>query len=103
METQWTIAQLERQANTGGVVVAHWRATGSETVANTTYTASSYGTVSFTPNAAAEGFIQFDDLTAETVIGWVQYSVNANNVVSSLESQIAEQKAPKTLTGMPWE
>jgi hypothetical protein len=30
--TTWTIAQLERNTSDGGVVVAHWRATATETV-----------------------------------------------------------------------
>jgi hypothetical protein len=29
--TVWTIAQLERNTADGGVVVAHWRATATET------------------------------------------------------------------------
>ena len=31
MTTTWTIAQLERTLDDGGVVVAHWRANASET------------------------------------------------------------------------
>ena len=36
----WTIANLERELSTGGVTVAHWRVTESETVGDVTYTAS---------------------------------------------------------------
>ena len=47
----WTIANLERNLADGGVTVAHWRVTESETVGTgddaVTYTASSYGTVGF--------------------------------------------------------
>ena len=45
----WTIANLERNLSDGGVTVAHWRVTESETVGDVTYTASSYGTCGFTP------------------------------------------------------
>ncbi len=41
----WTIANLERNVADGGVTVAHWRVTESETVGDDTYTASAYGTV----------------------------------------------------------
>jgi hypothetical protein len=34
--TTWTIAQLERNTSDGGVVVAHWRATATETVGDDT-------------------------------------------------------------------
>jgi hypothetical protein len=44
--TVWTIAQLERNTSDGGVVVAHWRATATDG----DYSASSYGTVGFTPD-----------------------------------------------------
>ena len=33
MATTWTISTLERELSDGGVIVAHWRATDSETVA----------------------------------------------------------------------
>jgi hypothetical protein len=48
----WTIANLERNTADGGVTVAHWRVTETETVGEgddaVTYSASSYGTVGFT-------------------------------------------------------
>jgi hypothetical protein len=52
----WTIANLERNVADGGVTVAHWRVTESETVGEDTYTASSYGTCGFTPDASASDF-----------------------------------------------
>ena len=62
--TTWTISTLERELSDGGVVVAHWRATASETVGEgdeaVTYSASSYGTVGFTPDPSASGFIAYD-------------------------------------------
>ena len=48
----WTIANLERNISDGGVTVAHWRVTESETVGEDTFTASSYGTCGFTPDAS---------------------------------------------------
>jgi hypothetical protein len=43
--TTWTISTLERELSDGGVVVAHWRATAVDG----DFSASSYGTVGFTP------------------------------------------------------
>jgi hypothetical protein len=54
--TTWTIAQLERNTSDGGVVVAHWRAT----LTDGDYSASSYGTVGFTPDPTAPDFVPFD-------------------------------------------
>ena len=98
----WTILTLERNTADGGVTVAHWRVTEEETVGDNTYSASSYGTVGFTPDADAEGFVAYTDLTESTVLGWVQSEVDQSAIEASLTSNIAEQKAPVTATGTPW-
>jgi len=99
----WTIAQLEYNNDADkGVVIAHWRVTEEETVGEDTYTASSYGTASFTPDASADGYVAYDSLTEETVIGWVKDSMDAAEVEAGLTANIEAQKAPATLAGMPW-
>jgi hypothetical protein len=99
----WTIAQLEYNNDADkGVVIAHWRVTEEETVGEDTYTASSYGTASFTPDASADGYIAYDSLTEETVIGWVKDSMDAAEVEAGLTANIEAQKTPATLAGMPW-
>jgi len=94
----WTIAQLERQTNTGGVIVAHWRVTAQDGE----YTASAYGTAGFTPDPDAPGFIPYDQLTEADVLAWVWGSVDKDAVEANLAQQIEDQKAPKTETGVPW-
>ena len=99
----WTIANLEYNNDADkGVVIAHWRVTEEETVGEDTYTASSYGTASFTPDASADGYVAYDSLTEETVIGWVKDSLDAAEVEAGLIANIEAQKAPATLAGMPW-
>ncbi len=98
----WTIANLERNVADGGVTVAHWRVTESETVGEDTYTASAYGTCGFTPDASAEDFIAYDDLTEEVVMGWVHAEVDQDTTEAALTANIAEQKSPVSADGMPW-
>ena len=102
----WTIANLERNVADGGVTVAHWRVTESETVGTgddtVTYTASFYGTVGFTPDADADDFVAYDDLTEEVVLGWVWESVNQEDTEASLTANIEGQKNPVSADGMPW-
>jgi hypothetical protein len=102
----WTIANLERNTADGGVTVAHWRVTETETVGEgddaVTYSASSYGTVGFTPDADADGFIAFDDLTEADVLGWVYEEVNQADTEAALAADIAGQKTPVTTDGVPW-
>jgi len=94
----WTIANLERNTDDGGVVVAHWRCTAEDGE----YTASSYGTVGFTPDASADGFISFDALTEADVLGWVYAEVDQAATEAALDANIAEQKTPATTDGVPW-
>ena len=98
----WTIANLERNVSDGGVTVAHWRVTESETLGEDTYTASSYGTCGFTPDASAEDFIAYADLTESTVLGWVHADVDKDATEAALTANIAEQKTPTSADGMPW-
>ena len=98
----WTIANLERNVADGGVTVAHWRVTESETVGEDTFTASAYGTVGFTPDADADGFVAYDDLTEEVVMGWVWELVNQEETEAALTANIEGQKNPVSADGMPW-
>ena len=66
MTTTWTIAQLERTLDDGGVVVAHWRATATDG----DFSATNYGTAGFTPDPSASGFIAYDSITEEVALGW---------------------------------
>ena len=101
MAVSWTISTLERNTD-DGVVVAHWRASDSETVGEVEHVGSSYGTCGFTPDADADGYVAYDSLTEETVIGWVKTDVDADAVEASIASQIADSKAPAITTGVPW-
>jgi len=102
----WTIANLERNVTDGGVTVAHWRVTESETVGTgddaVTYSASSYGTVGFTPDADADGFVVYDDLTESAVLAWVHESVDQDATEAALTANIEAQKNPVSADGMPW-
>jgi hypothetical protein len=96
--TTWTIAQLERNTADGGVVVAHWRAT----VTDGDYSASSYGTVGFTPDPTAPDFVPFESLTEADVLAWVYESVDKDATEAALAANIEDQKAPQTVAGTPW-
>jgi hypothetical protein len=94
----WTIAQLERNTADGGVTVAHWRV--SEVDGD--YSASSYGTVGFTPDASADGFIAYGVLVEDTVLRWVWEQLDKDAIEESLTANIELQKNPTTADGVPW-
>jgi len=98
----WTIANLERNLADGGVTVAHWRVTESETVGDETFTASAYGTCGFTPDPDASDFVAYDSLTEEVVMGWVHAEVDQSATEAALTAKIEAQKNPVSADGMPW-
>ena len=98
----WSIANTERYLDTGGIFVVHWRVTAEETVGDDTFTASSYGTVGFTPDADADDFVAYDSLTEEVVMGWVHAEVDKDATEAALTANIEAQKNPVSADGMPW-
>jgi hypothetical protein len=96
----WKINTLEyTNDNDKGVVTAHWDCTLLEGE----YSARRYGSCSFQPDATSDGYVPFEDLTEEMVIGWVQATLDVEAMEASLLAQIEEQKNPKTLKGNPWD
>ena len=98
MAVTWTIAQLERNTDGNGVVVAHWRASDVDGE----HTGSSYGTCGFTPDATADGYVAYDSLTEADVIAWVKADVDADAIEESIAAQITASKEPVTAAGVPW-
>jgi len=101
MAVTWTISTLERNTD-DGVVVAHWRASDSETVGEVEHSGSSYGTCGFTPDSTADGYTPYADVTEAQAIGWVKADVDADAIEASIAAQIADSKAPAISTGVPW-
>ena len=93
----FSISTLESNTD-GGVVVAHWQVSK----ASGDFTASSYGTVSFTPDASAEGYVAYDSLTEDNVIAWVQGALDTTALEASLDADLAEQASPTIIVGKPW-
>ncbi len=93
----FTISTLESNAD-GGVVVAHWRVskTSGDNVA------TSYGTVSFTPDSSIKGYTAYDSLTEAKVIAWVQKALDTESLEASLDANLAEQASPSIIKGTPW-
>jgi len=93
----YTISTLESNTD-GGVIVAHWQV--SKTSGDNT--ASSYGTVSFTPDSSAEGYVAYADLTEADVIAWVQADLDTEALEALLDADLAEQASPSVTVGVPW-
>jgi hypothetical protein len=93
----WTVPLTNRLTADGFVVTVHYNVTATED----TYSASTYGTISYT-QAQGETYIPYADLTEATVVGWVQTSLGKDTVETSLQGQIDLQKHPVQAAGVPW-
>ena len=92
------IVNMERDAATGFVNVVHWQITDSDADGNT---GSVYGSIGL----EGELVTPFDQLTEAQVVQWVKDAMGAETVAAheaNVAAQIAEAKAPKVATGMPW-
>ena len=92
------IIQLERDAATGFVNVVHWVISDVDADGNT---GSVYGSIGL----EGELVTPFEQLTEDQVIGWVEAALGAETLAAhaaNVAAQIAEAKAPKVATGMPW-
>ena len=96
MTTTWTISQLDRKTADGFVTTAHWQATAVDGE----HTVSIYSTCSW-----ADGTVNtpYDQLTQDTVLGWVWANgVDKTATEAALAAQIEAQKNPVTASGTPW-
>ena len=94
----WTIPTCEHDIVTGGITVAHWRVSAVDG----DYTASSYGTCGFTPDATDPAFKPYDEVTEAEVLAWVHASVDKDVTEAALAAKIEADKNPTSAAGTPW-
>lgn len=93
------INQMDRVAADGFVTVVHW----SVTKTSGEFTASQYGTESFTHDAGS--FKPFDQLTEAEVKGWLTDRWGTEGVAAkeaALDAQLANLENPPVVSGLPW-
>ena len=100
MTTTFKISQMDRNTADGFVNTVHWTASQVDGE----HTASTYSTASFTKEDGIN-YVPYEQLTETAVIEWVKASLGEEGVAAvdaALAANIADQKAPKTATGTPW-
>ena len=95
MNVTYKIDNLDRQTSDGLVTTAHWRVDAVDGE----HTAGAYGSVGFT---RGDDFTPFEQLTEAQVLTWVKSQLEVEQIEAALAQIIAEQKAPKALSGLPW-
>ena len=98
-EFKWTLPTLERELSDGFVFTAHWRCTATDG----DFSATSYGTAGFTQDPEAAGFVPYDSLTEEQVLGWVwNDGVDKDATEAALQAKIDADMNPTSASGVPW-
>lgn len=101
--TRWAISKIEwNNDENQGVIKAHWKVFREINENGIQYFADHKSLITFEPDPTAEDFIPFENLTEEIVLGWVKNAMDTEALEAGLASQIEAQKAPATVTGLPW-
>ena len=99
----WSIANLERHTGTGIVYTAHYQISANDGV----YSAGAYGSIGLEEPAEGDPVIPYNELTPETVIGWVKEKLGGpekvDEIHAALKNSIDEQRSPSKMSGVPWE
>lgn len=114
MTTTWKINQLKRSPESGLVIKVTYSMVFEleQTVGEKTYKGSNrhVGSINLVGDPNDPNFIPFEQLTEQTIIGWVQSelgSTQINEITSKfqtiIQNQLNQKIAPEFLTGLPWE
>ena len=97
----WAVNNMTRVVDDGFVVVVDWSCTASATGVQGAF----YGGQStYVNNPSEPGFIPYDQLTQEIVLGWVYTDLGDQKAVieATLTAKVEAQLNPVTANGVPW-
>ena len=93
----WYINQMDCVPQDGSltdfVVNVHWSRLAKETIEEKEYTASVYGSQSFSKDNVTD-FIPYEELTYDIVCGWLDNSMDVEALDVNLDAQIENQVNP---------
>lgn len=119
--TKWNINNMTHNDADGGVVLVYWSCTAQNQIGTNELGSPVYGSESaveagklrLEPNPLSPDFVPYDQLTEETVLGWVYNSLIEGeetaeeakirieeNHMGKVEAQIAKKNSQSS--GMPW-
>jgi hypothetical protein len=99
----WTVSAMDytvsQDGHTNVVNTVHWRCSKEDG----DNSGSSYGTVGL--EAPGESFVEWDDITEATAVGWAKAALGDEQVAATeaaIDAQIAELVTPTSGTGVSW-
>ena len=109
ISTTWSVSNMVRNEADGGVVTVYWSCVASDG----TYSATEGGKLRLTPDASADDFVAYADLTEADVLGWVHNSlIEGEETATEAKTRIETDRTAKVQgqidraaaqsEGMPW-
>ena len=98
----WAVNNMTRVLDDGFVIKVQWTCTASATGVQG---ALDGGQDTYTNNPDQPGFIPYDQLTQDIVLGWVWAGMEAGGkeaIEATLTAKVEKQLAPTTANGLPW-
>jgi len=109
ISTTWSVSNMTRNEADGGVVTVYWSCVASDG----TFSATEGGKLRCEPDASADDFVAYADLTEADVLGWVYDSlVEGEETADEAKARIEANRTGKVqgqidrasaqAEGMPW-
>lgn len=97
----WAVNNMTRVVNDGFVIVVDWSCTASATGAQGAFYG---GRSTYTHNPDEPGFVPYDQLTEEIVLGWFYETLGDQKaeIEATLTAKVQKQLNPTTANGVPW-
>ena len=110
-QVTWSINDMTRNTADGGVTTVYWSCTATDDVEGCS--AVEAGKLRLEPDASADGFVAYDSLTEDTVLGWVYESlIEGEETAAEAKARIEADRDAKvqkqidaaatTESGVPW-
>jgi hypothetical protein len=109
MTITWKIDALDCKPQEGELIdvaiTAHWRCNGSQTVGETTFSGTAYGSIALGP-VDPNAFTPYDQLTEAQVVAWAKEQLGQDAVdatEANVNAQVATAINPPVVTlPLPW-
>lgn len=109
ISTTWSVSNMTRNEADGGVVTVYWSCVATDG----TFSATEGGKLRCEPDASADDFVAYADLTEADVLGWVYTSlIEGEETADEAKARIEANRTGKVqgqidrasaqAEGMPW-
>lgn len=100
---KWTVSSLEcvpsRDELTNIIQTVHWRLSATDDTDD--ISAETYGAQTL-PDPDPEQYSEYEDITLETVVEWLEGQMDVEKIKENLQIQIEDKRNPKIINLQLW-